>query len=62
MKTTKRTIKVEQLGDPFHRKTHSGIRLKGKWLEKMGFAPGGHVEVSLIAPGSLTLNYLPFNY
>jgi hypothetical protein len=47
---TKRSIKVEIAGDFFRRKTHPKIRLQGQWLAKLGFPPGGRVQV---IPGTL---------
>ena len=53
-----RTLKIEEVGDFFHGKTHSRIRLNGQWLRAMGFPPGRQVEVSQTGPGLLTLRLL----
>ena len=34
-----RTLKVEDLGDPWRGRRFSGIRLKGNWLVRAGFHP-----------------------
>lgn len=34
------------------------IRLKGKWLERAGFAPGTHVQVT-VETGKLTIETIP---
>jgi Toxin SymE, type I toxin-antitoxin system len=54
-----RRIKVEQLGDPAHKRTHAGIRLKGKWLERLGFQPGGHVDIVCTQPGLMEIRFTP---
>jgi hypothetical protein len=54
-----RRIKVEQLGDPARKRTHAGIRLKGKWLERLGFQPGGHVDIVSNQPGLMEIRFTP---
>jgi hypothetical protein len=62
MKTSKpkpnayRTLKIELVGDRFRKETCPKIRLQGKWLEKAGFEPERHVQVILIAPGTMLLH------
>jgi hypothetical protein len=51
----KRSLKIEERGDPGRRNTFPGIRLIGKWLERAGFKPGGRVHVHLLANGRLQL-------
>ena len=52
-----RTLKIEETGDYFHRKTKPQIRLKGKWLAALGFKPGQRVEIRSFSfqPGQLLL-------
>lgn len=50
-----RSLKIEDVGDFFRRKTHPKIRLEGKWLANLGFPAGGRVLVVPTAPGELTL-------
>ena len=45
-----RSLKIENRGDFFRKKTHPSIRLKGHWLAALGFLPGGRV---LVVPGSV---------
>jgi Fe2+ transport system protein FeoA len=52
---TSRTLKIEIAGDFFRRKTHPKIRLQGRWLAKLGFAPGSRVAVIPVAEGEITL-------
>ena len=54
-----RTIKIETLGDPWHGKLFSGIRLKGRWLTNAGFPPGERVAVTVVSPGSMQLRIAP---
>jgi hypothetical protein len=53
MKT--RSLKIELAGDFFSGKTHPKIRLQGKWLSRLGFPPGGRVEVVPGGDGVLEL-------
>jgi|ERR1039457_5427416 hypothetical protein len=54
-----RTLKIEDLGDPWRGKPFSGIRLKGRWLVNAGFHPGQRVTVIISAPGSMQLRIVP---
>ena len=49
-----RRIKIEAEGDRW-KGIKPKIRLIGKWLERAGFAPGGRVQVTSVAPGVLEL-------
>ena len=51
----KRRLKIEEMGDPWRRKTIAAIRLKGKWLREVGFSPGSHALVTVLSPGVLEL-------
>ena len=53
-----RRIKVEQLGE--RKRAHAGIRLKGKWLERVGFQPGGHAEILSVQPGLMEIRFSPY--
>ena len=50
-----RTLKIEEDGDTWSGGIKPKIRLKGSWLERAGFKPGNHVNVTCIAPGVLEL-------
>jgi hypothetical protein len=54
-----RSLKVEAEGDPWRSKLKPKLRLVGRWLEQMGFPPGGRVEVSPIEPGLLQIKLKP---
>jgi hypothetical protein len=54
-----RTLKIEDLGDPWRGKRCSGIRLKGRWLTNAGFPSGERVAVTVISPGSMQLHTIP---
>lgn len=54
-----RRLKVEAEGDPWKKNIRPKIRLVGKWLEKMGFPPERHVEVSPVEPGVLQIRLAP---
>jgi hypothetical protein len=53
MKT--RSLKIENCGDFFRRKTYPKIRLQGQWLAKLGFNPESRVLVVPGQPGEITL-------
>lgn len=55
MKTRKLT--VEPHGDPVREKKEAGsmIRLKGRWLRRLGFPPGASVELTAVSPGVLEI-------
>lgn len=48
-------LKIEAVGDFAAGRVTPKIRLTGKWLERAGFPPGEHVQVSLVAPGVMQL-------
>ena len=50
-----RTLKIEDLGDPWRGGRFSGIRLKGHWLTDAGFPSGARVTVTIVSPGSMQL-------
>jgi len=50
-----RKLKIEADGDPWKGLTKPKIRLTGRWLERAGFSPGGHVHVTCVAPGVIEL-------
>ncbi len=49
-----RRLKIEADGDPW-KGVKPKIRLLGRWLERAGFPPGHHVQVTCLAPGILEL-------
>ena len=51
----KRSLKIEARLEDHRPYVIPYLRLRGKWLEKMGFPPERHVEVSLIEPGRLEI-------
>lgn len=53
--TLSRTLKIEEAGDFWRKKTHPKIRLKGQWLKHAGFKAGNHVSVNCVAPGVIEL-------
>jgi hypothetical protein len=50
-----RRLKIEESGDGWAGLLRPKIRLMGRWLERAGFKPGGHVHIVSIAPGVLEL-------
>ena len=54
-----RTLKIEAAGDPFKGLVKPKIRLIGRWLERAGFKPGHHVQLTLVAPGVMELRSGP---
>jgi hypothetical protein len=50
-----RTLKIEAEGDFWKGLTKPKIRLMGRWLERAGFNPGQHVQVTCVAPGVIEL-------
>src|SRR5215475_4217881 len=56
--TSRRTLKIERLGDPWHGQIFSGIRLKGYWLSQAGFEAGERVSVHIVSPGVMELRLL----
>lgn len=58
MKTTNRSLKVLDCGDPYLKDVKPQIRLEGKWLLKAGVVPEDRVEVLNPRPGILVLRKL----
>jgi hypothetical protein len=56
--TSRRTLKIERIGDPWHGQIFSGIRLKGYWLSQAGFKAGERVSVHIVSPGVMELRLL----
>lgn len=51
-----RSLKIESRGADFNpAKRTPQLRLKGKWLERLGFPPGQRVTVTPVSTGVLTL-------
>lgn len=52
-----RTLKIEDIGYRYRRTARqaSAIRLKGRWLARAGFTPGGRVELVVTEPGVIQL-------
>jgi hypothetical protein len=50
-----RRLKIEEHGEGGQRLYKPKIRLIGRWLQKAGFPPGGHVDIVCVAPGVLEL-------
>ena len=48
---TTRRLKIEADGDFWKGAPKPKIRLTGRWLEKAGFIPNNHVEVTCVSPG-----------
>jgi len=53
--STARTLKIEETGDFWNGITLPKIRLMGRWLERAGFNPGSHVQVTCVSPGVIEL-------
>jgi hypothetical protein len=54
---SRRTLKIETVGDFAYRKIKPRIRISGHWLEQAGFKPGHRVEIHLLKPGEMTLQF-----
>lgn len=50
-----RVLKIEADGDAWKGLIKPKIRLMGHWLERAGFRPGQHVQVTCVAPGIIEL-------
>jgi hypothetical protein len=50
-----RLLKIEADGDTWKRLIKPKIRLMGRWLERAGFRPGHHVQVTCVSPGVIEL-------
>ena len=53
--TLVRTLKIEADGDTWKGLIKPKIRLTGHWLERAGFKPGKHVQVTCVSPGVIEL-------
>jgi hypothetical protein len=53
-----RRLKIEAVGDFWRGKVNPRIRLNGQWLERAGFKRGNRVEIRLVQPGILTLQFI----
>jgi hypothetical protein len=51
----RRKLKAEDIGDSGRKQTIPSLRLKGKWLGRLGFKPGRRVEIIPQSPGELLL-------
>lgn len=56
---THRTLKIEAEGDPWQGGIKPKIRLKGSWLERAGFRPGGRVNITCFTVGVMELRCEP---
>lgn len=54
-----KTLKIKEQGDFYAHKTVPAITLQGKWLEKAGFPPNKHVQISQNVQGQLILTVKP---
>lgn len=54
-----KTLKIKEQGDFYAHKTVPAITLQGKWLEKAGFPPNKHVQISQSVQGQLILTVKP---
>jgi len=50
-----RSLKINEVGDFYQKKTKPTIVLSGKWLKEAGFAPNGRVTVSSNKYGELII-------
>jgi hypothetical protein len=50
-----RRLKIEADGDTWKKLIKPKIRLMGRWLERAGFKPGNHVQVTCVSPGVIEL-------
>lgn len=55
--TQQRSLKIEAVGDFAVGDIKPLIRLRGRWLEQAGFKPGHRVEIQLLSPGTLSLQF-----
>ena len=53
-----RVLKIEEVGDFYHQRTHPCLRLKGQWLAGAGLFPNHHVRVENPRPGVLVVRLL----
>jgi hypothetical protein len=54
---SRRSLKIEAIGDFARRKIKPRIRLSGHWLEQAGFKPGHRAIIHVPRPGELTLQF-----
>ena len=52
-----RSLKIEAVGDFAYGDIKPRIRLSGHWLEHAGFKPGHRVEIHLLKPGEMSLQF-----
>jgi hypothetical protein len=52
---TPRKIKIEEMGADYPKPGWPLVRLKGKWLGKLGLAPGKYLTLTQISAGVLEL-------
>ena len=52
-----RTLKIETVGDFACGEVKPRIRLSGYWLAQAGFKPGHRVEIRLLNPGEMNLQF-----
>jgi hypothetical protein len=50
-----RRLKIEAVGEFWRGLIKPKIRLTGHWLERAGFKPGTHVQVTCVSPGVIEL-------
>jgi hypothetical protein len=50
-----RRLKVEEVGTRYRWPKKPRIRIEGYWLERAGFRPDSHVQVTCVAPGVIEL-------
>ena len=58
-RATHRSLKIEADGDSWKGGIKPKIRLKGNWLERAGFKPGGRVKVTCVTVGVMELRSDP---
>jgi hypothetical protein len=52
-----RKLKIEEEGDRW-KGIKPKIRVMGKWLERAGFKPGQHVQISCVSPGMIEMRFV----
>jgi hypothetical protein len=55
--TPQRSLKIEAVGDFALGDIKPRIRLSGHWLEQAGFKAGHRVEIQLLKPGEMNLQF-----